>query len=205
MAVVENKSIRQQISRLQTAKDNIKTAIEGKGVTVPDTTLLDAYAALIDSIEAGGGGDVLNFFGGSKYCITEATPTSNTNQITITPDDTTILDSPKFLLVTQDIPAARNAVQTRAIARAPSTNDYISAVIAFSIGQVCVLCFACVNSYSGNDDQHNSAVRTDINGGDAFDGSHGIITISGGGMTLNTVNSEILFKGGQTYKVLLIG
>lgn len=204
MAVVENKSIRQQISRLQTAKDTIKTAIEGKGVTVPDTTLLDAYAALIDSIEAGGGGDVLNFFGGNKYCITEATPTSNTDQITITPDDTTILDSPKFLLVTQDIPAARNAVQTRAIARAPSTNDYISAVIAFSIGKVCVLCFACVNSYSGNDDHHNSAVRTDINGGDAFDGSHGIITISGG-MTLNTVNSEILFKGGQTYKVLLIG
>lgn len=31
-------------------------AIEGKGVTVPDGTLLDGMAALIDSIEAGGGG-----------------------------------------------------------------------------------------------------------------------------------------------------
>lgn len=202
MAVVENKSIRQQISRLQTAKDNIKTAIEGKGVTVPDATLLDAYAALIDSIEAGGGGDVLNFFGGSKYCITEATPTSNTDQITITPDDTTILDSPKFLLVTQDIPAARNAVQTRAIARAPSVNTYISAVIAFSIGQVCAFCFACISSYSG--DTGYSYVYTDINGGDVFDGSYHI-TISGGGMTLNAVNSSTIFKGGQTYKVLLIG
>lgn len=203
MAVADNKSISEQIARLQTAKDAIKTAIEGKGVTVPDTTLLDAYAALIDSIEAGGGGDVLNFFGGSKYCITEVTPTSDTEQITITPDDTTILDSPKFLLVTQDIPAARNAVQTRAIARVPSINNYISAVIAFSIGQVCVSCFACISPYSGDGDATYSNVYTDINGGDAFDRSN--VMISGGGITLDSLNSSINFKGGQTYKVLLIG
>ena len=35
---------------------SIVAAIEGKGVTVPDGTLLDGMAALIDSIEAGGGG-----------------------------------------------------------------------------------------------------------------------------------------------------
>ena len=33
-------------------------AIEGKGVTVPDGTMLDGMAALIESIEAGGGGEV---------------------------------------------------------------------------------------------------------------------------------------------------
>jgi hypothetical protein len=204
MAVSEGKNISEQISRLRTAKNAIKTAIEGKGVTVPDTTLLDAYAALIDSIEAGGGGDVLNFFGGSKYCITEATPTSDTEQITITPDDTTILDSPKFLLVTQDIPAARNEVQTRAIARAPSAGNYISALIAFSIGQVCVSGFACISSYDGSSSY--SRVYSDINGGDAFDGSY-YVTISGGGMTLDVENpaTKVNFKGGQTYKVLLIG
>ena len=35
---------------------SIVAAVEGKGVTVPDGTLLDGMAALIESIEAGGGG-----------------------------------------------------------------------------------------------------------------------------------------------------
>ena len=41
--------------RLANAKTAIITAIEGKGVTVPDGTLLDGMASLIESIEAGGG------------------------------------------------------------------------------------------------------------------------------------------------------
>ena len=49
-------SIQTELTRLTNAKAAIKTAIEGKGVTVPDTTLLDGMAALIESIEAGGGG-----------------------------------------------------------------------------------------------------------------------------------------------------
>lgn len=49
-------SIATEITRLQSAKAAIKTAIEGKGVTVPDGTLLDGMASLIESIEAGGGG-----------------------------------------------------------------------------------------------------------------------------------------------------
>lgn len=48
-------SIATEISRLQSAKADIKTAIEGKGVTVPSATLLDGYATLIDSIQTGGG------------------------------------------------------------------------------------------------------------------------------------------------------
>ena len=39
--------------------ESIVAAVEGKGVTVPDGTLLDGMAALIESIEAGGGGVVL--------------------------------------------------------------------------------------------------------------------------------------------------
>lgn len=49
-------SVQTQIDRLASAKAAIKTAIEGKGVTVPDGTLLDGMASLIESIEAGGGG-----------------------------------------------------------------------------------------------------------------------------------------------------
>lgn len=49
-------SIQTELTRITNAKAAIKTAIEGKGVTVPDATLLDGMAALIESIEAGGGG-----------------------------------------------------------------------------------------------------------------------------------------------------
>lgn len=48
-------SVQSEITRLQNAKATIKAAIEGKGVTVPDGTLLDGMAALIENIEAGGG------------------------------------------------------------------------------------------------------------------------------------------------------
>ena len=49
-------SIQTELTRITNAKAAIKTAIEGKGVTVPDGTLLDGMASLIEGIEAGGGG-----------------------------------------------------------------------------------------------------------------------------------------------------
>lgn len=48
-------SIQTELTRIINAKAAIKAAVEGKGVTVPDGTLLDGMAALIGSIEAGGG------------------------------------------------------------------------------------------------------------------------------------------------------
>lgn len=51
-------SIGTDVSRIKGAKSAIKTAIEGKGVTVPADALLDAYAPLIDSIQSGEGGNV---------------------------------------------------------------------------------------------------------------------------------------------------
>lgn len=52
-------SVQSEITRITNAKAAIKTAIEGKGVTVPDGTLLDGMASLIESIESGGGEGVL--------------------------------------------------------------------------------------------------------------------------------------------------
>lgn len=52
-------SIQTELTRLTNAKAAIKAAIEGKGVTVPDATLLDGMASLIESIEAGGGEETL--------------------------------------------------------------------------------------------------------------------------------------------------
>ena len=50
-------TIADQITRLNNAKAAIKTSIENKGVTVSNTAKLDEYAALIDSIEVGSGGN----------------------------------------------------------------------------------------------------------------------------------------------------
>ena len=47
-------SIQTELTRITNAKAAIKTAIEGKGVTVPAGTLLDGMAPLIASIQAGG-------------------------------------------------------------------------------------------------------------------------------------------------------
>ena len=48
-------TIATEITRLQTAKTAIATAIGAKGVTVPPATRFDGYAALVDQISSGGG------------------------------------------------------------------------------------------------------------------------------------------------------
>lgn len=64
-------SIQTDLTRIKNAKAAIKTAIEGKGVTVPDGTMLDGMAALIDGIQAGGG------IPGFKMISGTYTPTEN--------------------------------------------------------------------------------------------------------------------------------
>ena len=46
-------SIASEISRLQTAKANLKTSIENKGVTVPSNATLDSYSSYVDGISQG--------------------------------------------------------------------------------------------------------------------------------------------------------
>ena len=70
-------SVQSEITRLQNAKAAIKAAIEGKGVTVPDGTLLDGMASLIESIEAGGGG-------GNIVAGTYTPASTQTNRVTVT-------------------------------------------------------------------------------------------------------------------------
>lgn len=69
-------SIQTELSRIINAKAAIKAAIEGKGVTVPETTLLDGMASLIESIEAGGAGSAVVAYG-------IITPSSDTTTITV--------------------------------------------------------------------------------------------------------------------------
>lgn len=46
-------NIKTQIRRLSGAKSDLATAITAKGVTVPDDTTLDGYAALVEQIDTG--------------------------------------------------------------------------------------------------------------------------------------------------------
>ena len=48
-------SISDELTRIQGAKASLKTSITNKGVEVPDTALIDAYPALVDQIQTGGG------------------------------------------------------------------------------------------------------------------------------------------------------
>lgn len=47
-------SIQTDLTRIKNAKAAIKAYIEGKGLTVPEGTLLDGMASMLESIEAGG-------------------------------------------------------------------------------------------------------------------------------------------------------
>ena len=49
-------SVATEISRLQNAKADIKTAIESKGITVPSSATIDSYNTYINQIQSGGGG-----------------------------------------------------------------------------------------------------------------------------------------------------
>lgn len=79
-------SIASEITRLQNAKSALKTAIEGKGVSVPASTKLDGYPALVDSIETGGGGgNVIKFV--EIDLSDESTSSSSPYVIDVTDDD----------------------------------------------------------------------------------------------------------------------
>lgn len=66
-------SVASEITRLQNAKAALKESIEAKGVTVEDSTKLDEYPALVDSIPQGGGGGVeekdVNFYDYDGTCV----------------------------------------------------------------------------------------------------------------------------------------
>lgn len=56
-------SVSDELTRIQGAKASLKTSITNKGVEVPDTALIDAYPALVDQIETGGGDIEYSYLG----------------------------------------------------------------------------------------------------------------------------------------------
>lgn len=54
-------TIAQELTRIQTAKTDIKTSIEAKGVQVPSNALISTYDTYIDQIQTGGGSNISDF------------------------------------------------------------------------------------------------------------------------------------------------
>lgn len=65
-------SVQTELDRLNAAKNSLKTAIEGKGVAVPDGTKLDGYSTLVEQIGGGGSNVVIVEFPG----LTQDSPDS---------------------------------------------------------------------------------------------------------------------------------
>lgn len=69
-------SIADDLTRIQGAKDGLRTSIQAKGVTVPASAKIDDYPDYVDAIQTGGGG--------GTYQAKTATP--STSQQVIRPD-----------------------------------------------------------------------------------------------------------------------
>ena len=84
-------SISSEINRLQTAKSDIASAIEGKGVTVSEDTKLDGMAALISAIQSE-----------TDTSFVRARTVINTNATSVTiprnAEDSAVYDDTSFLL-----------------------------------------------------------------------------------------------------------
>lgn len=72
-------SIASELNRLLQAKSDLATAIANKGVTVPANATLDDYAALVDSIQTGGGGETLPYDAEVEYLQSDGNQYIDTN------------------------------------------------------------------------------------------------------------------------------
>lgn len=93
-------SIQTELTRITNAKAAIKAAIEGKGVTVPDGTLLDGMAALIDGIEAGGGNFDFSALNGATAAVSGTfTPASDSSYLWVNADFSAVSTLPRLVIV----------------------------------------------------------------------------------------------------------
>lgn len=76
-------SIATDLTRIETAKSNIKTSIQNKGVTVPTTTKIDGYSALIDKITDLKGETRTLYPTGSDQTITPSTGKNGITSISL--------------------------------------------------------------------------------------------------------------------------
>ena len=200
-------SIQTELARITNAKAAIKTAIEGKGVTVPDGTMLDGMAALIESIEAGGGDADFSSLVDATACVSGTiTPSSDTSNLFIYDDFSKVYTVPRLcILFSEDAP--RTAKMSLFVWINTSGNPKADATDGFAL----------IGHQYTSTDFWISASR--ING---ESNSYAHINHSGNAYyydSLNIIQSRIMvelagkkppsdyghFSAGATYKYLVIG
>lgn len=118
-------SVQSEITRLANAKTALATAIEGKGVTVPEGTKLDGMAALVEAIEAGGGGDFdFSSLGGVNFVKSGSfTPASDNDTVLIDDADFLTITPKLFVLYTESVQTATDFYVPLALVQAHITDD----------------------------------------------------------------------------------
>ena len=121
-------SVQSEITRIESAKTAISTAIEGKGVTVPEGTKLDGLAALVESIEAGGG-----TISGKKIISGEITFSETpTSKITISHDSVGFRSQP-FVFLAADSAASPSRHTGALISARSGSGVYVNSSNSFSV------------------------------------------------------------------------
>lgn len=195
-------SIQTELTRLTNAKAAIQTAIEGKGVTVPSGTLLDGMAALIESIEAGGGG------GGNVTCKIG----------TVTPEADILLSDPPYT-IQHNLGRIPKAFFIYASSRDAWGSDMYSVLFAFGFeidagGIPTVI----TSGYFSKDDSNNKFQNASYAYGAGYKQNHTLQTAIGSNtnatMSISEATEEIIkikyanksgcLKGGWTYTWIAI-
>ena len=190
-------SIQTDLTRIKNAKAAIKAYIEGNGLTVPDATLLDGMASMLESIEAGGGG--------MKVEVFSMTPADEIPKGTYEIGETTITN-PHFCVCFDGTQPASNDTDTK---RYYGFMTYVGcdATLWGEIGSAYnksnfgLLYRKDVNSYSYKRYNHGSSIQFNKSYSNGFYVEVGKLYSNSG----STATSRWLFEAGHTYYILLIG
>ena len=191
-------SIQTDLTRIKNAKAAIKAYIEGKGLTVPEGTLLDGMASMLESIEAGSTSN--NIVVGS-FTLSESLTTSSPLYIDVTfPKD----ELPLMYLVYED---TSNLLHNDTSHTASRLRSVIA--IREKSGYPDSHTFMAISSYNNASQYSMKYVGDNINYvKDDYPTTGGFF----GSMTISLVAKQIKFKatsdgepyiGGRTYNYIL--
>lgn len=158
-------SIQTELTRITNAKAAIKAAIEGKGVTVPDATLLDGMAALIEAIEAGGGGSGT----GSGYA---------TGTYTVASDITIGIDKSKALKIDTGLSEVKFFAFSKNLKPGgPSDYELISGIWVYNNGDYYGIRYH--KDSSSNSARYAQNLNNQYTGNNFYNEGNGVMSIRG--------------------------
>lgn len=188
-------SVQTEITRIESAKTAIATAIEGKGVTVPEGTKLDGMAPLIEAIEAGGGGGGYNF-GDTAFEVVSGSFTTNEKIIC---NKTFPYESPLYLPfedMTSDFKKGRGRWFVLWDCVPDSTNTGTASEIYSSTETNQIIAAFHFYVYSSNGDRSKGMCMYRSSSG--YSGESGYWF--GDATSINTTDSTRFFGAGRTYQ-----